>query len=124
MTNDEIITRAAIAAGIITPEEAAECIKKTGRVPVHTFGEWRAMGYRVRAGEHAALAVTLWKQVKAKKDDDEKPAGEHMIRSMAYLFSAAQIEKIEPAKVKTADEIKAYNAMLAAQRKARSLQTA
>lgn len=49
----------------------------------------------------------------------EKQEADRQIRTTAYLFSADQVEKIQPVHVKTPEEIKAYNAKLAAERKAR-----
>lgn len=136
MTNTEIITRSAVAAGLYTKEEA-EAILKTGAcLPLHTYKAWKSAGYQVKRGEKAVLSVVLWKFRPGKKtgevvevpgmlNEDGTPAtveqqeADKQFRTLAYLFSADQVEKIQPVHVKTADEIKAYNAKLAAERKAR-----
>ena len=107
MTNNSIILNAAISSGIISAEDAAQYIKAGKLLPIHTYAEWRSMGYQVKTGEHASLAVALWKQIKDKDGDDDR-----MIRSMAYLFTAAQVERRQAVHIKTAEELKAYNAML------------
>lgn len=112
MTNNTIITNAAISSGIISAEDAAQYIKAGKLLPIHTYAEWRSMGYQVKTGEHAALAVALWTQFKDKHGEDNR-----MIRSMAYLFTAAQVERRQAVHIKTAEEIRQYNAMLAAQRR-------
>ena len=43
----------------------------------------------------------------------------HHYKQRAYLFTVDQVEKVAPVRRKTPEEIKAYNAMLAAQRAAR-----
>lgn len=136
MTNTEIITRSAVMAGLYTKEEA-EAILKTGAcLPLHTYSAWKAAGYQVKRGEKAVLTVCLWKFRPGKKTGElaevpgmlnadgtpamvEKQESDRQIRTTAYLFSDKQVEKIQPVHVKTADEIKAYNAKLAAERKAR-----
>lgn len=136
MTNTEIITRSAVLAGLYTKEEA-EAILKTGAcLPLHTYSAWKAAGYQVKRGEKAVLTVCLWKYRPGKKTGEvsevpgllnadgtpamvEKQEADRQIRTTAYLFSDKQVEKILPVHVKTAEEIKAYNAKLAAERKAR-----
>ena len=49
----------------------------------------------------------------------EKQEADRQIRTTAYLFSDKQVEKIKPVHVKTPEEITAYTAKLAAERKAR-----
>lgn len=136
MTNTEIITRSAVLAGLYTKEEA-EAILKTGAcLPLHTYSAWKAAGYQVKRGEKTVLTVCLWKYRPGKKTGEvaevpgllnadgspamvEKQEADRQIRTTAHLFSDKQVEKIQPVHVKTADEIKAYNAKLAAERKAR-----
>lgn len=59
MTNTEIITRTAIAEGLFTEAEATAIIASGRRLPLHTYSEWRRMGYQVKQGEHASLTVVL-----------------------------------------------------------------
>ena len=119
MNNEQVIRKAAINAGIFT-EEAAAAILSTGRrLPLHTYQEWRRMGYQVKQGEHAALTVVLWKyrSETVEINGQEVESGD-CYRTTAHLFTAAQVKKAEPVKVKSREEIMAYNRMLAEQRKA------
>lgn len=80
MTNEAIIAAAMEANGIT--EEA------------HTFARWKAMGYRVRKGEHAAFKAVIWKHGKKKveaEDGEEKEAG-RMFMKAAHFFTASQVE--------------------------------
>ena len=45
MTNLEIITNAAIAAELYTEDEAKTIISERGELPIHTYTQWRKMGY-------------------------------------------------------------------------------
>ena len=137
MTNEKIIYDAAISAGIYTKESAAAILSTGRRLPLHTYQEWRRMGYQVKQGEHAALSVVLWRWKEGKKTGNvvevpglynadssaatvEEQEASHHYKTMAHLFTFAQVEKATPAKVKAKEEILAYNRMLAEQRKARS----
>lgn len=137
MTNEKIIYDAAISAGIFTKESAAAILSSGRRLPLHTYQEWRRMGYQVKQGEHAALSVALWRWKEGKKTGNvkevpgmynadgsaatvEEQETSHHYKTMAHLFAFAQVERTAPAKVKTKEEIMAYNRMLAEQRKARA----
>lgn len=82
MTNEEIIVKSAISAGI--------------------FSEWKNLGYMVKKGEHAALTVSIWKPKtrKQKKDEKNVEANEEnsgFFLTTAYLFTKQQVEAIKPA---------------------------
>ncbi len=47
----------------------------------------------------------------------EKQESSHHYKTMSHLFTASQVEKTAPVKVKTREELMAYNRMLAQQRK-------
>lgn len=101
----------------------------------HTFDGWKRGGLSVKRGEKAAIRCKLWKYKDGPKPEDlpadadpltraaaEQGGGDYYMIS-AYLFGRWQVEKREPKKpaekrFKTLDEIKAYNRMLADQRKA------
>lgn len=119
MTNEKIIFDAAVASGIFTEAEAMGYIASGRRLPLHTYQEWRRMGYQVKQGERAALTVVLWKyrSETVEIDGQEVESGD-CYRTTAHLFTAAQVQKAAPVKVKTREEIMAYNKMLAEQRKA------
>ena len=57
---------------------------------------------------------------KPSKDEQEETASEHAYLAKSHLFTASQVEKTAPIKVKTREELMAYNRMLAQQRKARA----
>ena len=100
----------------------------------HTFQEWKRHGKSVKTGEKAAIKTRLWKMDdrprKEKKDltpdaltkaaQDQRPDGNYY-KAPAHLFHIGQVEdsKSAPAgRFKSLDEIRAYNKMLADQRKA------
>lgn len=101
----------------------------------HTFDGWKRGGLSVKRGEKAAIRCKLWKYKDGPKPEDlpadadpltraaaEQGGGDYYMTS-AYLFGRWQVEKREPKKpaekrFKTPDDIRAYNKMLADQRKA------
>lgn len=124
------------------PLQIAEAMAVAGMF--HTYNEWKQQGLQVKRGEKAALAVSLWRftdkpsaaqrkamaEAKAaqaigpaeQKLVDDHPNDPHYYKKLSYLFHRDQVEvpTERPAvHVKTAEEIRAYNAQLAAQRKAR-----
>lgn len=121
MTNEQIIFNAAISSGLFTKEEANAILSTGRRLPLHTYQEWRRLGYQVKQNEHAVLVLNLWRFTSGKppKDEQEETASEHAYLAKAHLFTASQVETTIPAKVKTREELTAYNRMLAQQRKAR-----
>ena len=94
----------------------------------HTYNEWKQQGLQVKRGQKASLSCYLWRwtdkpskaqREAAKNDSDADRPDPHYYKTLSHLFFIDQVEKPAPVKVKTADEIKAYNAMLAEQRRAR-----
>ena len=75
MSNEEIIVKSAISAGIFSEEEAAAYIMNGLRLPIHTFAEWKNHGYIVKKGEHAALTVSIWKPQDAQAEEGRKERG-------------------------------------------------
>lgn len=102
MSNEEIIVKSAISAGIFSEEEAAAYIMNGLRLPIHTFAEWKNHGYMVKKGEHAALTVSIWKPKTRKRKDgktveaDKEEDGRFFLTT-AYLFTKQQVEAIKPA---------------------------
>ena len=100
----------------------------------HTFDGWKRGGLSVKRGEKAAIRCKLWKYKDTKPEDlpaDADPltraaaeqGGGDYYMTTAYLFGRWQVEKREPKKpaekrFKSLDDIRAYNKMLADQRKA------
>lgn len=100
----------------------------------HTFQEWKKDGKSVKTGEKATICTKLWKfddrprKTSASMEpdaltaaaNDQRPDGNYY-KAPAHLFHIGQVEASHPApagRFKSLDEIKAYNRMLADQRKA------
>lgn len=100
----------------------------------HTFDKWKKLGKSVKTGEKAAINTKLWKMDdrprKEKKDltpdaltkaaQDQRPDGNYY-KAPAHLFHIGQVENTRPTpagRFKSIEDIKAYNRMLADQRKA------
>ena len=121
MTNAEIIKRAAIINNIFTEEQVQEYAKNGERIPLHTYIEWKKMGYQVKKGEHATISLPLWK-FRTKKDEETGEIDEKAYMQTAYLFTDKQVEKATACfNIRTKEEIKKYNAMLKQQRLVKAL---
>lgn len=100
MTNLEIIYESAVHKKIFTQAQADAFLTATGDLPIHTFAEWRKMGYCVRKGEKAKLVCDIWRMTNYKKketEDDTEEKKDHFYLKTAYFFTAEQVEKIEKA---------------------------
>lgn len=148
MTNEEIILKSVqahltpaqrheIAAAAYTPEQIAHAVEhipdgldELTASQVHTFAWWKDNGKSVKRGEKALFTCPLWKytdkpskaQIKAAEaaGKEVQPAV-HYYPTTSYMFSCLQVESSKPApagRFKSIDEIKAYNKMLAEQRRA------
>lgn len=100
----------------------------------HTFQEWKKDGKSVKTGEKAAICTKLWKfddrprKTSASMEPDALTAAANdqrldgnYYKAPAHLFHIGQVEASRPApagRFKSLDEIRAYNKMLADQRKA------
>lgn len=101
----------------------------------HTFHEWKERGKSVKTGEKAAIDTRLWKldtrprktRSGGKEPDaltkaaEEQDDNGNYYKAPAHLFHIGQVEASRPApagRFKSLDEIRAYNKMLADQRKA------
>ena len=101
----------------------------------HTFHEWKERGKSVKTGEKAAIDPRLWKldtrprktRSSGKEPDaltkaaEEQDDNGNYYKAPAHLFHIGQVEASRPApagRFKSLDEIRAYNKMLADQRKA------
>lgn len=148
MTNEEIILKSVqahltpaqrheIAAAAYTPEQIAHAVEhipdgldELAASQVHTFAWWKDNGKSVKRGEKSLFTCPLWKytdkpskaQIKAAEaaGKEVQPAV-HYYPTTSYMFSCLQVESSKPApagRFKSIDEIKAYNKMLAEQRRA------
>lgn len=83
-------------------EEAAFC-ESLAVTLFHTFQGWKETGRSVKKGEHAAVVAWLWKPKKPSKAEQEAEnmmggpslMGPDFVKCKAFLFSAAQVEKIK-----------------------------
>lgn len=96
MTNLQIITNAAVSANIFTAEEAEAIIKSGHSLPLHTFTEWKRMGFSVKKGEHARLKVEIWKKSTKKQqtEDGEEIDNGRFYRKLSHFFTLDQVEKV------------------------------
>ena len=101
MTNNEIIYSESIAAGIYTQDQADAILSSGHALPIHTFPEWKRMGYSVKKGEKAAIKTRLWKYTtqptKAAREaaelaGKEPDADPHYYLAPAYLFTAGHLD--------------------------------
>ena len=101
MTNEQIITQARLRLmneGVIgTTGRTFSYTDAEGKVveinepePIHTFAVWKGLGYTVKKGEHAVTALTIWKSVVKKGEEEETTK---MILKKAHFFSPAQVQK-------------------------------
>lgn len=121
MTNSEIITRAAQAAGL------------AGTI-LHTFAEWRRLGYSVNKGEHAALSCIIWRaktgkpaqQADAQQLQELAPDADGEVISgyykhLAHFFAASQVRRTDAAQQPAAKDEQPAAAAPAADEEARAL---
>lgn len=101
MTNLQIITSAAIAAGLYSKDEALAMIEQLGSLPLHTFAEWKRMGFQVKKGEKARLKVDIWKKsnkavAKATMPDgtEETIESGRFYKKLSHFFTFEQVERI------------------------------
>ena len=100
MTNSQIITDAAINAGIFTEEQAAAILSTGRRLPLHTFAEWKNLGYMVKKGEKARLAVEIWRKSNKTQTTETKDGEEIEIdtsrfyKKLSHFFTFDQVQKM------------------------------
>lgn len=68
-------------------------------VVLHTYNQWKNMGYIVKRGEKAKHKITIWKKSikKVKNEDDEKDGvdtGRFFLKTASF-FTQEQVERIE-----------------------------
>ena len=101
MTNLAIITAAAIQAGIFSETEADAIIKSGRALPLHTFAEWKRMGFAVKKGEKARMQVEIRKTStkivgKAARPDraEEEIESGRFYKKLSHFFTFDQVEKM------------------------------
>ena len=106
MTNEEIVTRESIALmkqGILASIGKVDGIDSDGNKteidmpePIHTYQEWKELGYQVKKGEHAVAKFAVWKPTKQKKTDEDKVEAKPIFfLANASWFKSSQVEKIK-----------------------------
>lgn len=84
MTNLEIVAHEAIANKIYTKEQIESMATTMQDFGLHTYGEWRKMGYQVRKGEKAKIATHLWKKTSKKTMNKETGKEE---KKASFIFA-------------------------------------
>ena len=100
MSNFEIIANSAIAEGIYTKEQVEAIIGQGFRLPLHTFAEWKRMGYAVKKGEKARMTCRIWKftdKEVEQTEDVEEQTDSHYYLTKAFFFTREQVEEIKVA---------------------------
>ena len=67
---------------------------------IHTFAEWKRLGYMVQKGQHAVAKFPIWKRVSGKKQEEPKEDGEveiggRFFMKMSFFFTKDQVKKME-----------------------------
>lgn len=57
---------------------------------LHTFAQWKKMGYQVKRGEKSAHKIPIWNYHKAKKEDEDS----YFYMKKASFFTKSQVERI------------------------------
>lgn len=100
MTNLQIIASAAIENGLYTLEQVEACFASGHNLPLHTFAEWKRLGFIVKKGEKSKLACEIWmksnkKQTAETKDGDEIEIDtSRFYRKLSHFFTFDQVEKL------------------------------
>lgn len=92
-----------VKMGMIEPSETKNGLLRqyyamAGHKELHTFNEWKELGYHVKKGESAILfwgkpkATTAAKEAAKAAGQDEEKAKEDYF-PLAYLFSNKQVQK-------------------------------
>jgi antirestriction protein ArdC len=79
MTNEQLIFEAKMAQGI--------------EADVHTYAEWKRLGFQVKKGEKATLKIAIWNRAE-KKNEDDKEDTSYFYTKIASFFTDQQVEKL------------------------------
>lgn len=86
MNNATLILRAKITNDIPLDEE------------LHTFAEWKRLGFSVKKGEKARCKIAIWnKSIKKKKDteDEEENDDGYFYTKVAAFFTKNQVQLLD-----------------------------
>lgn len=63
---------------------------------IHTFAEWKRLGFSVKKGEKAKYKIAIWnKSTKNKKEDEEQEDNSYFYTKVAAFFSMDQVKLID-----------------------------
>lgn len=63
---------------------------------IHTFTEWKRLGFSVKKGEKAKYKIAIWnKSTKNKKEDEEQEDNSYFYTKVAAFFSMDQVKLID-----------------------------
>lgn len=98
MSNFEIIANNAIDAGIYTKEQVQALIASGFRLPLHTFAEWKRLGFSVKKGEKAKMTCRIWKfsdkKTETAEDQNVEESDSRYYLTKAFFFTREQVEEI------------------------------
>lgn len=98
MSNFEIIANNAINAGLYTKEQVLEIIASGFRLPLHTFAEWKRLGFSVKKGEKARMTCRIWKfsdrKTETADDENVQEGDSNYYLTKAFFFTREQVEEI------------------------------
>lgn len=85
MNNATLILQAKITNDIPLDEE------------LHTFAEWKRLGFSVKKGEKARCKIAIWnKSIKKKKDtEDEEEDDGYFYTKVAAFFTKNQVQLLD-----------------------------
>lgn len=90
MCNEEIIYRESCQLAL----DGVLKIDEGGIEPIHTYAEWRNMGYQVKRGEKAIAAFEIWNYATKKKKGDGEEKGGYFYLKKASFFAKSQVSII------------------------------
>lgn len=85
MCNKEIISRY-IAMNELEPS-----------IELHTFAEWKRLGYKVKKGEKSKHKISIWKRTTKKVENEkgEEVETQNYFLKLSAFFTLDQVEKLE-----------------------------
>lgn len=113
MTNEAIIFNRSVAlmkAGILKgtgryfsfTDDTGNTMTLEEPEAIHTFQEWKRLGYAVRRGQKAVAFIQIWKYKEPKKADDTTGTVAMTIEERSFFMKNAAFftaEQVEPLKV-------------------------
>lgn len=97
MTNFDIIANSAIENGLYTKAQVEAIFSQGLQLPLHTFAEWKRMGYSVKKGETAKMTCRIWKYTNKeveRTEETKEQADNHYYLAKALFFTREQVEAI------------------------------